>query len=190
MSIWIRAQISVNSVVIAPSEIISVWEVLLISFNRLVGRYLLQILYLKIDGCRAFCGWVKSCVKGTLDDLANCGRSLINGRLIWLRLTIKFCWKSNEIRLNRNPATDKMNPLSSRWRCWKFDYFRFLIEAFYSVPLIYLSSLSPTLHFLDCCTFIIGFEVGLCQSSNFSFSIVFWAIAFCIHYKIILLISA
>lgn len=117
---------------------------------------------------------MKSYVKGTLDDLANCGRSLINGRLIWLRLTIKFCWKFNEIRLNRNPATDKMNPVSCRWQCWKFDYFRFLIEAFYSFPLIYLSSLSPTLHFLDCCTFIIGFEVGLCQSSNLSFSIVFW----------------
>ena len=39
-------------------------------------------------------------------------RNPINERLMWLRSSIKICWKSHEFMLNRNHAIDIMNSIS------------------------------------------------------------------------------
>ena len=46
-------------------------------------------------------------------------------------------------------------------------FMRINFWALYSVPLIFLSLLSPKPQCLDCCSFTVSLDIGQCQSSNF-----------------------
>ena len=99
ISFWVRAQIAVNRVVIAPKHSVSVWIVLLLSISgwKRISRNT-PATTIVLEWSRAETGVGPSMAEGSQGCRPNWAdfpvaarRRPISGRFVWLWLSVKIC---------------------------------------------------------------------------------------------------
>lgn len=120
MSFWVRAQMAVNRVVMAPRHRVVVWIVLLFSirgWNRISRNTPATTIVL--EWSRADTGVGPSMAEGSHGCSPNCADFPVaassrpaRGMFVFSGFSMRICWRSHEFRFVRNHAIDRISPMS------------------------------------------------------------------------------